>query len=77
MGLGPALAILIIALFSVFVLWGRSPSGKAVLVRVFGEPKPPKTPRRTVSTKPARSTGGRTSLKKSADKPVTKRARRK
>lgn len=35
-GVGPALAILIIILFASFVLWGRSSSGRSTLERVYG-----------------------------------------
>ena len=51
MGSGPALALLIIAVFSVFIFWGRTSAGRAVLVRVFGGPPSRRKTRRTVTRK--------------------------
>lgn len=35
---GQALAVLVIAGFTLFVLWGRTAAGRALLIRLFGSP---------------------------------------
>ena len=61
MTLEQAGAVVVIALFAVFILWGRTKGGQSSIRRVFGsrrDPNPPKSRSRKSSTS-KRSSGKR------------------
>ncbi len=61
-------AIVVIALFAVFVLWGRTASGQQAVKRIFGSrrdpnPRPTSSVRTTRTAKSKRSSGSRSASK--------------